>query len=67
MGLGRARPPRRHSCKLGNPTCDLGSEGAAWDVLVVVLDQNAVVPWQGGQVGHCTCPVFVVNAADLCF
>lgn len=67
MRLGRALLPMRKSCKLGNPTCDLGSEGAAGDMLVVVLDQNAVVPWQGGQVGHCACPVFVVNTADLCF
>lgn len=48
-----------------SPTCDLGGEGAARDVLVIVLDQDAVVAWQGGQVGHCARPVFVVNAADF--
>lgn len=49
----------------GKPTCDLGCERAAGDVLVVVLDQNAVVAGQGGQVGHCARPIFVVNAADF--
>lgn len=53
------------SSKLGNSTCDLGCEGAARDVFVIVLDQNAVVAWQGGQVGHRACPIFVVNAADF--
>lgn len=49
----------------GNPTGDLGCEGASRDVLVIVLDQNAVVAWQRGQVGHCAGPIFVVNAADF--
>lgn len=51
--------------KPGNPTCDLGCEGAAGDVLVIVLDQNAVVAWQGGEIGHCACSIFVVDAADF--
>lgn len=58
-------PPAYPPNEPGNPTCDLGCEGAARDVLVIVLDQNAVVPWQGGQIGHGACPIFVVNAADF--
>lgn len=60
----------RAQLHLGAPPaviCDLGCEGAARDVLVIVLDQNAVVAWQSGQVGHCACPIFIVNAADFCF
>lgn len=48
-------------------TCDLGCERTAGDVFVVVLDQDAVVPRQSRQVRDCACPVFVINAADLCF
>lgn len=63
-----AIPPHTSMKPPGQPgdlTCDLGREGAARDVLVIVLDQDAVVTWQGGQVGHCACPIFVVNAADF--
>lgn len=48
-------------------TCDLGREWAARDVFVIVLDQDAVVPRQSRQVCDCAGPVFVINAADLCF
>lgn len=67
--VGAAIPPLGSPCpspdKPGNPTCNLGCEGAARDVLVVVLDQDAVVTWQGGQIGHRARPIFVVNAADF--
>lgn len=49
------------------PTCDPGSEGAAWDVLLVVLDQDTVVPGQHGKIGDAASPILVVGAADLCF
>lgn len=48
-------------------TSDPGREGASWDVLVVVFDQDAVVPWQDREVGHCAGPILVVHAADVCF
>lgn len=48
-------------------TCDLGREGAARNVLVVVLHQDAVVPRQSRQVRDRARPVFVIDAADLCF
>lgn len=74
MGLvrreaGRAAMPSHTSRKPpgrpGDLTSDLGCEGAARDVLVIVLDQDAVVAREGGQVGHCARPVFVVDAADF--
>lgn len=48
-------------------TCDSGREGASWDVLVIIFDQDAVVPWQDRKVGHCACPILVVHAADVRF
>ena len=47
-------------------TCDFGSERAARNVLVVYLDNDAVVSGGGGQVGHGAGPVFVVLACNLC-
>lgn len=51
----------------GPRTCDPGSEGAAWDVLVVVLDQDAIVARQYRQVGDTARPVLVVSTADFRF
>ena len=53
------------SRKPGDSTCDLSCEGAARDVFVIVLDQDAVVTRQGGQVSHRARPIFVVNTADF--
>ena len=47
-------------------TCDFGSERAASNVLVVELDDDAVVSGRCGQVGHCARSIFVVLACDLC-
>lgn len=46
-------------------TCDLGREGAPWDVLVVKAHDDAVVSGCCGQVGHCTGAILVVLAGDL--
>ena len=46
-------------------TSYLGGEGAAGDVFVVELDDDAVVPGHGGQVGHGAGAVLVVLARDL--
>lgn len=48
-------------------TSDLGSEGAARNVLVVKFDNDVVVSWSCGQVGHNTGAVFVVFTSDLSF
>lgn len=48
-------------------TCDPGGEGAAWNVLLIVLDQDAVVTRKHRQVGDATRPILVVGAADFCF
>ena len=48
-------------------TRDPGGEGAARDVLLVVLDQDAIVPGQHGKVGDAARAILVVGAADLCF
>lgn len=36
-------------------------------MLVVVFDQNVVVPGEGGHVAHAARPVLVVHAVDVCF
>lgn len=46
-------------------TGDPGREGAAWDVLVVIFHQDAVVSRQDGKVGHGAGPVLVVHTADV--
>lgn len=48
-------------------TDDLGGEGAAGDVLVVVFDQDVVVSGQSGQVTNAARSVLVVHTADLRF
>lgn len=48
-------------------TCDLSSEGAARNVLVVKLDNDVVVSRSCGQVGHSAGAIFVVFTSDLCF
>lgn len=50
-------------CRTGDP----GSEGAPGDVILVVLDDDAVISWQGGQVADAARPVLVVHAVDLGF
>lgn len=52
-------------CQPSPCTSDPGGEGAAGDVLVVVLHQDAVVPGQHGQVGHRAGSILVVHAADV--
>lgn len=54
------------ACTRFLPTCDLGSEGAAWDVLVIEAYDDAVVPGRCGQVGHGAGPVLIVLTSDLC-
>lgn len=49
------------------PTCDLGGERAAGDVVVVVFDQDVVVSGQSGQVADAARSVLVVHTTDLCF
>ena len=49
-----------------HPPVILEGEGAAGDVFVVELDDDVVVPGDGGQVGHGARPVLVVLTADLC-
>lgn len=51
--------------ELGSRTGDPGRKGAPRDVLVVVLDQDAVVSRQDRQVGHRARPVLVVHTADV--
>lgn len=46
-------------------TCDLSGEGAARYVLIVKLDNDVIVSWSCGQVGHGAGAVFVVFAGDL--
>ena len=48
-------------------TSDLGSKGAARNVLVVKFDNDVVVSGSCGQVGHSAGAVFVVLAGDLGF
>lgn len=57
-GCGRRR---RHR------TCDPGSERAPGYVILVVLDDDAVISRQGGQVADATRPVLVVHTVDLGF
>lgn len=51
---------------MDNITSDPSRKGAARDVLVIVFDQDAVVPRQDRQVGHSACPILVVHTADVC-
>lgn len=51
-----------HSGLTSNP----GREGAAWDVLVIVFDQNTVVSRQDRQVGDSTGPILVVQTGYVC-
>lgn len=46
-------------------TGDPGRKGASRDVLVIVLDQDAVVSRQDRQVGHSARPILVVHTADV--
>lgn len=46
-------------------TCDLRSEGATRNVLVVEADNNVVVSGSRGQVGNRAGTVFVVLAGDF--
>lgn len=41
--------------------------GAAWDVLVIVFNEDAVVSRQDRQIGHSAGPILVVHTADVCF
>lgn len=60
----------RSHCVLGcvpthTPTCDLGREGAPWDVLVIKAHNDAVVSGRRGEVGHGAGAILVVLAGDL--
>lgn len=58
--------PRRHRLIWPRPpTDDLGGEGAAGDVLVIVFDQDVVVAGQSGQVADAARPVLVVHTVNL--
>lgn len=46
-------------------TSDPGRKGASRDVLVIILDQDAVVSRQDRQVGHSARSILVVHAADV--
>lgn len=48
-------------------TRDPGSKRAAFDVILVVFDQNVVVSGERGKVADAARPVFVVHAADVRF
>lgn len=48
-------------------TSNPGREGAAWNVLVIVFDQDAVVSWEYWQVGHSAASILVVYTADVSF
>lgn len=48
-------------------TSDPSREGAPWDVLFIVFDQDAVVSRQDRQVRHGAGPILVVHTADVCF
>ncbi len=48
-------------------TSNSSREGAARDVLVIVFNQDAVVSWEDGQVGHSAGPILVIHTADVGF
>lgn len=59
--------PRSQTGPSAEGTGDLGGERASGDLFVVEFDHDVVIATDGGKVGHCACPVFVVLTGDLSF